>query len=151
MKVDAVPVKCKAWWYPLLHRISLDSHVQDLLRAMLIRDNNRSRWCSPPRIALKELDDLRMTIDTRGINACTKAMHFPMPQIEVSVTHVEGATVFFFCDRFNGYWQLPLDAESQEYYTFMTHRGMYTLTRVPIGATDQWHTANRWLRRSSAT
>ncbi|EGZ22214.1 hypothetical protein PHYSODRAFT_285704 [Phytophthora sojae] len=55
-----------------------------------------------------------------------------MPQLEVSITHVIGATEFFSCDWFKGYWQLPLDPESQEYFTFMTHSGMYTPTRVPI-------------------
>ncbi|GMF21195.1 unnamed protein product [Phytophthora fragariaefolia] len=35
-----------------------------------------------------------------------------------------------------GYWQLSLHPDSQEYFTFVTHRGMYTPTRVPMGATD---------------
>ncbi|KAE8999859.1 hypothetical protein PR001_g18944 [Phytophthora rubi] len=137
LKPGATPVKCKARRYPLLHRIFLDAHVKELLDALLIRENNRSRWCSPPRIVpKKDMGDLRMTIDDRAVNACTEAMPFPMPQLEVVITHVEGATVFFSCDWFKGYWQLPLDPESQELYTLMTHRGMYTPLRDPMGATD---------------
>lgn len=34
------------------------------------------------------------------------------------------------------YWQLPLDPESQELFTIVTHREMYTPTRVLMGAMD---------------
>ncbi|KAF4036128.1 putative retrovirus-related Pol polyprotein from transposon [Phytophthora infestans] len=135
LKPGAVPVKCKARRYALLHRISLDAHVKDLLDAMLIRENSRSRWCSPPRIMPKMyVNDLRMTIDDRAVNACTEPMPFPMPQLDVVITHVEGPTVFFSCDWFRGYCQLTLDPESQQYFTFVTHRGMYRSQRVPMGS-----------------
>ncbi|GMF29090.1 unnamed protein product [Phytophthora fragariaefolia] len=134
LQPGATPVKCKSRRYPLLHHIYLDAHVKELLDPLLIRENNRSRWCSPPRIVpKKDVGDLRMTIDDRAVNACTEAMPFPMPQLEVVIIHLEGATVFVSCDWFKGYWQLPLDPESQELYTFMTQ---YTPLRVPMGATD---------------
>lgn len=59
-----------------------------------------------------------------------------MQVLEVVIGELEGATVFFVLDWFRGYWQLPLHPDSQEYYTIITHRGMYTPTWVPMRATD---------------
>ncbi|POM64475.1 Retrotransposon protein, Ty3-gypsy subclass [Phytophthora palmivora] len=91
-KADGVPVTWKARRYPLLHSIFLDAN------------NNRSQWCSPPRFVPKtSVEELRMTIDTRAVNACTEPVPFPIPQPEVVISHVEEATVFFSCDWFKGY------------------------------------------------
>uniref|UniRef100_H3H555 Reverse transcriptase n=1 Tax=Phytophthora ramorum TaxID=164328 RepID=H3H555_PHYRM len=77
-----------------------------------------------------------MTIDTRSVNERTEPMPWPMPVLEVVIGELEGAKVFFVLDWFRGYWQLPLHPDSQEIYSFVTHRGIYTPTRVPMGATD---------------
>ncbi|GMF41418.1 unnamed protein product [Phytophthora fragariaefolia] len=98
MKVGVLPVKCKARCYPLLHRIFLEQHVKELFDVMLIRENNRNRWASAPCIVpKKEINDLRMTVDSRDVKSRTKPIPFPMPQIEVAITHGVGATVFFSC------------------------------------------------------
>lgn len=67
---------------------------------------------------------------------CTEAMLFLMPQLDMCLTYSEDSTVFFSLDFFKGYWQLLLVPESQEWFEFMTHRGMYTPTRVSLGLTD---------------
>ncbi|KAE9333825.1 hypothetical protein PR003_g13836 [Phytophthora rubi] len=108
----------------------------------LVFRNPRSRWASAPRIVRKKEQDhdplagLRMTVDTRAENERTEAMLWPMPVLEVVIGELEGAHVFFVLDWFRGDCQLPLHPDSQEYFTFVTHRGMYTPTRVPTGATD---------------
>ncbi|GMF34637.1 unnamed protein product [Phytophthora fragariaefolia] len=63
-------------------------------------------------------------------------MPWTMPVLEVVLGALEGAKVFFALDWFRGYWQLPLHEDSQELFTFTTHRGMYTPTCVPMGAMD---------------
>lgn len=133
----AKPVRCTARRYPPLHRQFLEKHVKALLAAGLVYVNPRSRWASPPRIvAKKAAGQYRMTIDTRGVDACTEPMPWPMPNLEVIMGHLEGTNRYFSFDWFRGYWQLPLHPESQELFTFMTHEGMYTPTRVPMGASD---------------
>ncbi|KAG6574672.1 DNA/RNA polymerase [Phytophthora cinnamomi] len=120
----------------------LDRHTAKLLEFGLVFLNHRSRWASTPRIVRKKEQDSdptadpRMTIDTRGVNERTEAMPWPMPVLEVVLGALEGAKVFFALDWFRGYWQLPLHEDSQELFTFITHRGMYTPTRVPMGAID---------------
>ena len=137
LKPDAVPVKCKQRRYPPVHREFLDKHVSELLDAGLVYENHRSRWASPPRIvAMKDPGTYRMTVDTRGVNAMTKPMPWPMPDLESAPASVEGSKVYFAIDWFRGYWQLPLHPDSQELYTIMTARGMITPTRVLMGCTD---------------
>ncbi len=137
LKPNAEPVKCTARRYPPAHREFLDQHVSELLEHGLVYMNHRSRWCSAPRIvSKKEPGQYRMTIDVRGVNSRTEPMPWPMPILEVVTESVAGSNVYFTLDWFRGYWQLPLHVESQEYFTFMTSRGMVTPTRVLMGCTD---------------
>ncbi|KAE9083679.1 hypothetical protein PF006_g26638 [Phytophthora fragariae] len=142
VKVNAQPTKAQPRRYSPDDRAFLDRHTAKLLEFGLVFLNHRSRWASAPRIVRKKEQDSdpsadpRMTIDTRGVNERTKAMPWPMPVLEVVLGALEGAKVFFALDWFRGYWQLPLHEDSQELFTFITHRGMYTPTRVPMGATD---------------
>lgn len=77
-----------------------------------------------------------MTVDTRGVNAMTEPMPWPMPDLESAPRAASKSRVFFGIDWFRGYWQLPLHPECQEFYTIMTDRGMFTPTRVLMGQTD---------------
>lgn len=112
LRPDAQPVRCTSRRYPPLHRLFLEKHTDELLAAMLVRENPR-RWCSAPRIVpKKDSDELRMTVETRAVNAQTEPMPFPMPRLEVSLGYVEGSCVYFSLYWFRGYWQLPLAKES---------------------------------------
>ena len=55
-----------------------------------------------------------------------------MPTIE-EITRVAGATVFSKLDANHGYWQVPLDEESQLLTTFNTELGRYCYKRMPFG------------------
>ncbi|GMF48914.1 unnamed protein product [Phytophthora fragariaefolia] len=142
LKPGATPTRSQPRRYSPDDRAFLERHVDALLQHILVFRNPRIRWASAPRIVKKkELDhdplaDPRMTVDTRAENESTEAMPWPMPVLEVVIGELEGAHVFFVLDWFRGYWQLPLHPDAQEHFTFVTHRGMYTPTRVPMGATD---------------
>jgi hypothetical protein len=56
-----------------------------------------------------------------------------MPTIEEITTRVAGATVFSKLDANHGYWQVPLDEESQLLTTFNTEFGRYCYKRMPFG------------------
>ncbi|KAE9332596.1 hypothetical protein PR003_g14435 [Phytophthora rubi] len=142
LKPGVTPTKSQPRRYSPDDRAFIERHVDALLQHSLVFRNPRSRWASVPRIVRKKeqdhdpLADPRMTVDTRAVNERTEAMPWPMPVLEVVIGELEGAHVFFVLDWFRGNWQLPLHPDSQEYFTFVTHRGMYTPTRVPMGATD---------------
>ncbi|KAF0775598.1 hypothetical protein AaE_000702 [Aphanomyces astaci] len=113
------------------------SHAATLEANGMVYQNNRATWAAAPRIVpKKEVGDLRMTIDSRPINACTEPMHSLMPNLDSVMVCLVGKKVYFTLDWTKGYWQLPLHADSQMYFSFMTPFGVYTLTRVLMGQTD---------------
>lgn len=59
-----------------------------------------------------------------------------VPNLAVISSRVKGAKAIGKFDMFKGFWQLPLDEESQEAFSFQTDEGVYTPTRVPQGAVD---------------
>ncbi|GMF41276.1 unnamed protein product [Phytophthora fragariaefolia] len=119
LKPHATPVRCSARRYAPLERAFMDADLAELEDLELVYRSYSSRWASAPRIVPKPPpSDFRMCIDSRVVNDQTIAK------------------VFFIYDWFRGYWQLPLHPDSQEIFTFMTHRGMYTPTRVPMGVKD---------------
>ncbi|GMF52587.1 unnamed protein product [Phytophthora fragariaefolia] len=142
LKDGVRPVKAQPRRYSPTDREFLDRHTRALLDNGLVFLNHRSCWASAPNIVRKKEQgvdpsaDPRMTIDSRGVNERTEAMPWPMPVLEVVIGELEGAKYFFVLDWFRGYWQLPLHPDSQELFSFVTHRGIYTPTRVPMGATD---------------
>ena len=74
--------------------------------------------------------------EKRPINACIEPMLWPMPNLDIAMICLVGATTYFALDWTEGYWQLPLHADSQTYFSFMTLFGVYTPTRVLMGQTD---------------
>ncbi|ETV75951.1 hypothetical protein H257_09910 [Aphanomyces astaci] len=133
LKRVSVPVKSGLRRYPPTHMAFLEKHVRELEEAGLVYRNTRSRWAAAPRIVpKKDPGDLRMTIDSRPINACTE----PMPNLDVAMGVLKDSLVYFSLDWIKGYWQLPLPPDSQEYYSFMTPVGVVTPTRVLMGQSD---------------
>ena len=65
-------------------------------------------------------------------NHCTK--RFPLPNIEETLQGLQGYKYFTVIDLLKGYFQLPLDPESQKHTAFVTARGCYCWTVVPMGA-----------------
>ncbi|KAH9100150.1 hypothetical protein LEN26_016133 [Aphanomyces euteiches] len=133
LKPDVVLVRR----YPPTHMEYLEKHVRELEEADLVYRNTRSRLASAPRIVPKSGPcDLRMTIGSRPINACTEPVPWPMPNLDVAMAVLKDSKVYFTLDWMKGYCQLPLHPDSQEYYSVMTPIGVVTPTRVLMGQTD---------------
>ena len=75
-----------------------------------------------------------MTVDLRPVNAETEAFSWPMPHIDSEIYDFMGSSVFATMDFCSGYWQLPLEKESQEYHSIITLEGIYSPTRTQQGA-----------------
>jgi hypothetical protein len=76
----------------------------------------------------------RLTVDLRAVNNCTIPMQFPLPRLELFTDIVAGATHFASIDLYNGYWQIPLHPDSQEYFSIKTDRGIFTPMRLIQGS-----------------
>ena len=81
-------------------------------------------------------NDIRICLDPRNLNKAIQREHHPLPTIEEITTRLTGAKVFSKLDANSGYWQIPLEEESQLLTTFNTPQGRYCFTRMPFGITS---------------
>ncbi|MDR3426027.1 reverse transcriptase domain-containing protein [Silvimonas sp.] len=101
-----------------------------------------SRWTSPGFAVLKPgatqdtelMRRYRLVVNYRRPNLYTKPVQFPLIKLETLLTVIRGATMFGALDLSDGYWQLPLDEESQEYYKFQTGPRLYKSLRLVPGS-----------------
>jgi hypothetical protein len=79
--------------------------------------------------------DWRFCIDYRSLNAFSKSLGWPIPNIENLLQRIgtKRAKYFATLDFTAGYHQLPLDEESKKYTAFITSDGVYEWNRVPMG------------------
>jgi transposase InsO family protein len=110
--------------------------MEELEKHGLVFKNPDARWGSAPRVVPKKDGSLRMTVDLRAVNEVTEPKTWPMPHQEAEMADLEGATCFFGLDGFKQYWQEGLASESRELLSIVTPVGIYTPTRVLMGATD---------------
>ena len=81
---------------------------------------------------------LRICWDTRHLNKAIKREHFQLPTIEGITTRMANEKWFTKLDANRGYWQIPLDEESQLLSTFNTPFGRfcYQVTLFGIKSTQ---------------
>ncbi|KAG6962759.1 hypothetical protein JG687_00006962, partial [Phytophthora cactorum] len=114
LKPHATPVRCAARRCAPMEQVLMDAHVEELEGLGLIERNYSSRWASAPRVVPKpEPGNFRMCIASRAVNVLILPMQWPMTQLDVAITHLAGYKVFFVCDWFRGYWQLPLHPDPE--------------------------------------
>jgi len=77
----------------------------------------------------------RFCIDYRKLNAITKSISWPIPNIKQTLLRIgrQNATIFGIIDLTSGYHQVVMTKQSRKYTAFTTPQGIYEFTRVPFG------------------
>ena len=137
LKQDAVPIRVRVRKYSPPQAVFLRSKVDELLQLGLVKRNATSRWACAPLIVPKPGPEaFRFTVDLRPVNAQTEPQAWPMPNMEAAMSELTGDTCFATMGLCHGYWQMPLDTDSQECQSFITPDGVFTPTRVLHGQTN---------------
>lgn len=134
---DELPVHCKLYRYPKIHKDEIEKQVQDLLNDQIIRPSF-SPWASPVWIVPKKADasgkqKWRMVIDYRKLNEKTKDDRYPIPNIEDVLDQLGRAQYFTTLDLASGFHQIEVDEGSKEKTAFMVDGGHYEFNRMPFG------------------
>ena len=58
---------------------------------------------------------------------------FPLPRVDDSLAGLSGSRWFSTLDLASGYWQVAMDAGTQENAAFVTSKGLYEWTVMPLG------------------
>ena len=87
-------------------------------------------------ITEKPNGSLWICLDPGHLNKVIKREHFQLPTIEDSTTRLANAKWFTKLDANRGYWQIPLDEESQLLTYFNAPFGLYCYQVTPFGITS---------------
>ena len=77
--------------------------------------------------------DMRLCIDYQHVNAVTKSIKYPLPNLKGIIDRMKGYAVYAKLDLKKGYHQVLVDPESRYLTAFVTSKGQYEYTRVPFG------------------
>jgi hypothetical protein len=83
--------------------------------------------------APKKSGQVRICVDLRKLNKAVKRERFVLPTAEEITAKLNGARVFSTLDAAAGFWQIPLDKDSQRLTTFITPFARYCFKRLPFG------------------
>ena len=118
---------------------------EDALKAMIEKFISRgwivpskSEWTSQAFVVPKPSSVIgqkqwRLVLDYRYLNSQTKDDPFPLPLIEDLITKQSVNRIWSIFDLEDGFHQMHLHPESQEYTAFVTPHGVYQWTVLPMG------------------
>ena len=89
-----------------------------------------SPWSFPVVLATKKDGSQRLCVDYRQLNAVTVNDAFPLPRVDDSLAALSGSRWFSTLDLASGYWQLAIDASTQEKAAFVTTSGLLLGARI---------------------
>ena len=137
LKQDAKPVRVNLRRYSPPQKAFLQRKIDELLKLGIIYKNPESQWaCAPLIIPKQGPEKFRFTVDLRPVNSQTKSYTWPMPHLDDAMQELAKSTCYATIDLCHGYWQMPLEKESQECQSFITPEGVFTPTRVLHGQTN---------------
>ena len=94
-------------------------------------------------IVRKKNGEIRLCIDFRNLNKCSKKDNYPLPKMEYLLQRVSGASVMSFLDGFSGYNQVSMHPDDQEKTKFTTPWGIFMYAKIPFGLMNAGDTFQR--------
>ena len=129
---DHPPIKQNPYRLPFSQRRLVEEHVEKMLKDGIIQPSE-SPWASPIVIVDKKDGSKRFCIDYRALNKVTVKNSHPLPRIDDILASLDGAKYFTCLDLRSGYWQIPVDPESQDKLAFTCFLGIYSPVCMPFG------------------
>ena len=129
---DHPPIRQRPYRTPWSQKSLVEEHIGSMLEADVIKES-ASPWASPIVMVPKKDGTKRFCVDYRKLNRVIKQNSYPLPNIDDILTSMHQSTVFSCLDLKSGYWQIPLDPDSQEKTAFICHAGLYHFNVVPFG------------------
>jgi hypothetical protein len=134
LKAGVEAVRCKPRYYRHDEKAFMEDMIRMLEKHGLIYMNLNAKWASPVLIVKRPEGGFRLVCDLRRVNEKCQPVVWPMPNLETISEKFKNAKIFFCIDAHKGYWGIPLAKESQEIFSIMTDRAVYTPRRTLQGA-----------------
>ena len=106
--------------------------IDELLKAEIIKPS-RSSYAIAPVIIDKKDGTWQLAIDYRKVNEAMEDFLYFLSKITEIFDCFTRAQWFTTLDLAQGYWQIAMDLESQQYTSFVTPFGQYEFLVIPFG------------------
>jgi hypothetical protein len=111
----------------------IEREIKKLLNAKIIIPLRYSKWIANLVIVRKKNGKVRLCVDFRNLNRCSKKDNSPLPKMEHLLQRISGANFMFFLDGFSSYNQISVHPDDQEKTTFTTPWGTFIYAKMPFG------------------
>lgn len=134
---DDVPIYCKSYRYPYVHKEEVNRQINELLNQGIIR-TSYSPWSAPIWIVPKKKDSTgkekwRLVIDYRKLNEKTIDDRYPIPNITDILDKLGRSIYFSTIDLASGFHQVEINSKDIPKTAFSVENGHYEFVRMPFG------------------
>ncbi|KAM7281236.1 uncharacterized protein ISCGN_005830, partial [Ixodes scapularis] len=127
---DAVPYSRQPYRYAADDRQFIEQQTDELLRKGIIVPSS-SPWAFPIVIVSRG-SKKRLCVNYIPLNKQTVSVAQPLPRAEDIMDDIAGCSLFACLVLRFAYWQIRVRPEDQLKTSFITHRGMFQWTRMPL-------------------
>ena len=118
--------------FPLMDAVKAE--LNRMVASGVIREvTEPTDWCSAMVPVVKKTGAVRICVDLKQLNKAVRREHLMLPSLDDISPNLSNAKVFSTLDAASGFWQIPLDEDSQLLTTFITPFGRYAFRRLPFG------------------
>lgn len=114
---EVTPIRQKMRRVPYSKRDEFKKMIDEMLEAKLIQPSN-SPWSSPIYLVAKPDGSIRITVDYRLLNGCTRLDAHPLPNNEDLFASLAKSRWYTKLDLYSGYFQIAMDPDSRKYTAF---------------------------------
>lgn len=97
-------------------------------------EKSNSSWSNPIVGVRKPTGKLRLCLDSRKLNNCSKTDAFPLPYISRILGRLRGTKYLSSIDLSDAFWQIPVAKNDREKTAFtVPNRGLFHFVSLPFG------------------
>jgi ribonuclease HI len=140
---DTKPFRQKLRSFNPLLLPTMEREIKKLLDARIIIPLRYSEWIANLVPVRKKNGEIRLCVDFRNLNKCSRKDNYPLPKMEHMLQKVSGSKVMSFIDGFSGYNQIVVHPEDKEKTAFTTPWGTFMYEKMPFGLMNAGATFQR--------
>ncbi|XP_026563421.1 uncharacterized protein K02A2.6-like, partial [Pseudonaja textilis] len=131
---NIAPIRLKPRRVPFVLKPKIDEQLDKLVAQGVLEPIDHARWETPIVTPIKPDGSIRICGDYKAtLNHALQQSAYPVPVVQHLLHSLGGGWVFAKLDLAQAYQQLPVDAETAEAQTIVTHRGAFRCNRLQFG------------------